>query len=314
MAVSLHYFALSAPLFGMVLLGYVVARNHRWKRTWSAWCSRVVFAVLLPALLFTLLSKVATLPPTDPRLLVAYFGSCLCVFALGRVLARGVFALDGVGQAIFAMGGIFSNNVLLGIPIVQSAFGAAALPTVALVTVFNSLTLWTLVSVSVEWSRHGSFSAKGLAQTALGVLTNPIIAAIMCGTLFGYSGLQLPAWLALGLSWLARSAGPSALLVLGMGLAQYGIRKDFAQSLVISALKLIVQPLIVWSIGAALGLPALELKAVVLLSAMSVGANVYLMALQFESTQAAVAGSLVISTLLAAFSIPVLLALLAAWV
>ena len=49
---------------------------------------------------------------------------------------------------------------------------------------------------------------------------------------------------------------------------------------------------------------------VVLLASMSVGANVYLMAVQFEALQAAVAGSLVLSTVLAAITTPILLALL----
>lgn len=308
----LHYVALSAPLFGMVGVGYLIARIPGWRRSWTALCSRFVFAVALPALLFQLLTRVATLPPTDPRLLLAYFGSCLIVFGFGRFLARGLFALDGVAQSVFAMGGVFSNNVLLGVPIATSAFGPAALPSAALVIVFNSLILWTLVTVSVEWSRHGAFSLAGFGKTALSVLLNPIVFGILSGTAFGYAGWHMPAWLAIVLAWLGKSAGPSALLVLGLGLSEYGIRAQLRQSLTICALKLCVQPLTVWGLAAALGLPALELKVVVTLASMSVGANVYLMALQFETTQGAVAGSLVLSTALAALTTPVLLALLAA--
>jgi len=310
MAVLLHYFVLSAPLFGMVLVGYALARSTWWRPQWTKWCSRFVFAVSLPALLFVLLSRLATLAPTDPRLLIAYFGGCLSVFLVGRWLAQALFGLDGAGQSVFAMGGVFSNNVLLGVPLAQASFGAASLPSVALVTAFNSLTLWTLVSVSVEWARHGAYSAAGFAKTAASVLKNPIVAAILAGTLFGYSGLSMPVWLSLPLSWLGSPAGPGALLVLGLSLSAYAIRDNIAQSFAIALLKLVVQPLAVWSIGAWLGLPALELKVVVLLAAMSVGANVYLMALQFETAEAAVAGSLVLSTALAAVSIPIVLTLL----
>lgn len=311
MAVLLHYVALSAPMFGMVLVGYALARCSFWRPAWTKWCSRFVFAVSLPALLFLLLSRLPTLAPTDPRLLIAYFGGCLGVFGVGRRVARAAFALDGAGQAVFAMGGVFSNNVLLGVPLCQAAFGVAALPSVALVTAFNSLTLWTLVSVSVEWARHGALSVAGIAKTAGSVLTNPIVAAILAGTLFGYSGLQLPIWASTALTWLGRPAGPVALLVLGLSLSAYALRESLAQSMAITLLKLVVQPFVVWSIGAWLGLPALELNVVVLLAAMSVGANVYLMALQFEAAEAAVAGSLVLSTALAALSTPIVLTLLA---
>ena len=66
--------------------------------------------------------------------------------------------MDGISQSVFAMGGIFSNNVLLGLPIAQVTLGETALPAVSLVLVFNSLVLWTLVTLSVEWARHRELS------------------------------------------------------------------------------------------------------------------------------------------------------------
>ena len=48
--------------------------------------------------------------------------------------------------------------------------------------VFNSLLLWTLVTVSVEWARNRDLSARGLGKTALEVVTNPVVAAILLGT------------------------------------------------------------------------------------------------------------------------------------
>ena len=68
---------------------------------------------------------------------LAFFGSCLIVFVIGRVIAWKFFALDGVGQSVFALGGVFSNNVMLGLPLAKVALGDAALPSVALVLVFN---------------------------------------------------------------------------------------------------------------------------------------------------------------------------------
>jgi len=75
----------------------------------------------------------------------------------------------------------------------------------------------------------------------------------------------------------------------------------------ICVLKLAVQPLVVWLLARLLGLPPLESKVVVLLASLSTGANVYLMATQFGTLEAAIAGSLVISTALAAFTAPALL-------
>lgn len=306
------YFALSAPLFALVGVGYALARLPFWRPRWTELASRFVFDVAMPAMLFRLMADFSGLPPVDARLLVAFFGGCGIVFAVGRIVAARVFALDGVAQSVFGLGGIFSNNVLLGVPLAKSALGPEALPAVALVLVFNALTLWTLVTVSVEWARSGALSVAGFGKTAWSVATNPIVASIVAGVAFGLSGLGLPALADAVLAPVARMAGPAALLVLGMGLAQYGARDGFEQSLAIVGLKLVAQPLVVWALGAALGLPALELRAVVLLASLSVGANVYLMAAQFQTLQGTIATSMVLSVTLAALTTPLWIALVSA--
>jgi malonate transporter and related proteins len=312
MSVFLQYFILSAPLFAVVLVGYVLARLPFWKTQWSAWASKAVFNVLLPAMLFHLMSGLRSMPPVNAAVLIAFFGGCVLVFLVGRVVSARVFKLDGVGQSIFAMGGIFSNNVLLGLPLVKITLGEAAVPSAALVIVFNAFTLWTLVSISVEWAKHASFSAHGIGKMALGIITSPLVAGIVGGTIFGLVGLSFPAWLDYSLDRMGDVAGPSALLVLGMGLVQYGVRSGLQLSLSISVHKLIVFPLTVWLLATLLRLGTIETQAIVVLASMSTGANVYLMATQFERLQGAIAGAIVVSTAIAAVTTPLILSAMAA--
>lgn len=305
----LHHVNLAAPLFVLVFIGYGIARFSGWPHHVGEALNRFVFTLALPALLFSLMSDLSKLPPVDSRLLGAFFGGCLITFVIGRLVAWKLFGLDGTGQSIFALGGIFSNNVLLGIPLAKATLGEAAIPSVALVLVFNSLTLWTLVTVSVEWSRHGSFSVHGFAKTVKSVLTNPIVVAILSGTLFGLTGLPLPEIIAKPLTMTAQAAAPMALIVLGLGLAEYGWRADLKLSSAICAIKLVVQPLVVWGLALLIGLPPLETRVVVLLASIATGANVYLMSKQFKTLEGPVAASLVMSTALAAITTPLALAL-----
>jgi malonate transporter len=150
MAAFLHYLTLLAPMFGLAGLGFALGRLPFWRARWTQLVSRFVFAVPLPALLVHLMSDFSSLPPVDARLLIAFFGSCLLVFGMGRVIGKWVFGLDGVGQSVFALGGVFSNNVLLGVPLARLALGPEAMPSVSLVLVFNALTLWTLATLSVR--------------------------------------------------------------------------------------------------------------------------------------------------------------------
>ncbi|MDR0805411.1 MAG: AEC family transporter [Enterobacteriaceae bacterium] len=305
-----HQMVLSAPLFFLVMLGYSLIRWGKWGKNVADGLAKFVFSVALPSMLFRMMCNLSKQPPVDARLLIAFFGSCLIVFVIGRILGAKVLKLDGTSGSVFALGGIFSNNVMLGIPLATVALGEAALPSVALVVVFNGLILWTLVTVSVEWSVNGSLSIKGFKNTVINVLKNPIIVGILSGALFSLTGYDLPMVIDQPISMVGQIAAPMSLIALGMGLAEYPIRNGWQISSVICVLKLLVQPLIVWILAVMLDLPPLETQAVVFLGSMAVGINVYLMARQFNVIVGPAASSIVISTVLSAVTTPLILTLI----
>ncbi len=300
---------ITAPLFVLVLLGYVLTRFGQWPTAAADALTRFVFAVAIPAYLFTLMSGFSSMPRVDARLLIAYFGGALTVFVAARILSARVFGMDGAQQSVFGMGTIFSNSVLLGIPLAQATLGEEVLPAVSLVLVFNSFALWTLVTVSVEWARNRDVSFGGVARTAREVVTNPVVAGILLGTIFGYTGLPMPLVVGRTLELVSQAALPMSLIVLGMGLADYGVSDGWRISLSVTTLKLAAMPVAVWLIADLLALPPTETRAVVMLASLPVGANVYLMARQFRALEGPVASSLVLSTVVAALTTPLVLTL-----
>ena len=106
MTVLWQFFKLSSPLYGLVAAGYLVACLPWWRPDWSHRISGLVFAIALPAMLFQLMSHQASLPAAHGRVLIAYFGSCLIVFLIGRAAAAWVFRLDGTSQSVFGLGGV----------------------------------------------------------------------------------------------------------------------------------------------------------------------------------------------------------------
>ncbi|NCU66796.1 AEC family transporter [Acidovorax sp. 210-6] len=309
MTAFLHHLTLGVPLFALILIGYLLMRFAGWPRTMAQHLTTFVFSVGLPAMLFRMMSDLSQLPPVDGRLLVAFFGGCLLVFLLGRLIAGKAFGLDGIGQSVFGVGCIFSNNIMLGLPLAKASLGDPAIPSVALVLLFNALILWTLVSLSVEWHRHGSLSLKGLRDTVQGVLRNPIILAILAGSAFGLSGAALPAMLDSPLKMLGQTGMPLALVALGMSLAEYNLKSEWKVSLAIVIPKLLILPLIVFGLARLLALPPLETRVIVLLASIGQGANVFLMARQFKAVEGGMAGALILSTALSAITTPLVLAM-----
>ena len=233
------------------------------------------------------------------------------MFGVGRAIAFRLFKMDGVQQSVFAVGGIFANNLLLGLPLATILLGDAALPVVSLVLVFNSLLLWTLVTISIEWARTRHVSLGGFAATVKNVATNPVVASILVGAAWGWIGIPLPGMADRTLELIGQAAIPLSLIALGMGLAEFGIRDGWRESTAICVVKLVLHPLAVYALARLLNLPPLETRAVVLLASLPVGANVYLMAREFGALPGPIAASLVLSTAAAAVTTPIVLVLMA---
>lgn len=301
---------LSAPLFAMVLLGALVARVTKWPPVWTVALNRFVFTVPLPVLLFRAVSRVGGESMADARLLVAFFGSCLLVFALAFWTGKVLLGKSAPGPAMIGVASVFSNNGLLGIPLVHILLGPLAMPAVAWIMTFNAVTLWTLATVAIESSKAGEVNFKGLRRTLTKVGTSPIVLGIVCGALVAIVRIPIPQWFGEALDKVSLSAGPIALIALGLDVARYEVKRDLRSALVICGYKLVVQPIVAWLLCLALGLPRLETQVVVLMASLSVGVNVHLMAQHFDSSQGTVASSLVLSTVVGAVTTPVLLALL----
>ena len=298
---------ITAPLFALILLGFCLARFAKWPVAVGDALGRFVFGIAIPALLLNLTSDLARMPAIDWRVLIVYFGACLAIFALARLLVARTLSLDGVGASVFAMGSTYGNLVLLGIPLTKSVLGEPAVPTVALIIVFNSVFLWTLVTLSVESARGAGWSPRALARVFKGVLSNPIIVAIAIGALLSLAGVSLPGAVRSTLGLLGQAAVPLALVTLGMGLAVHEVRGEIREALAIGALKLFLLPALVWTLAYLVGLPPIETQTLILLSSVPLGVNAYLAAREFGALQGAVSSAVLLSTLASAALMPLLL-------
>lgn len=311
MQLLLHHIALCAPLFLLVAVGWASVRIGLFTPQISRALGAFTFRLLMPVLLFDLMSGFAAMPPVDLRVLVAFFGSCALVYAAGRVYFRRCFRTDAAGTTVLAMAGIFGNNVQLGVPIVEASLGPRAMPTISMLIIFNVLLLWTVAIASVEFGRHGRIrSLSESARPMLKVFRNPIVLGIIAGMLWSYSGLALPDFAERSVKLISRSTTPMCLIVVGMGLAEHSFRAALAKGLSSTAAKLLVQPLTVWLIARAIGLGDLETQATVLMASLPIAINIYLMSQEFKAEEGGASNGIFISTFLSALTVPVTLTLL----
>ena len=311
MNVFFHHLSLCAPLFLMVFLGWALVKIGMFSHSVTKALSQFVFKLLMPVMLFHLMSDGSNRPPVDWKVLIAFFGSCVVVYIIGNFLGGKLFKQDSTGRVITGMGGIFGNNVQLGVPILQVSLGDEAMPTISLLIIFSVLLLWTTAIASVELGKaEGKLDWKRIGRPMLKVFKNPVVLAIILGSAWGLTGWKLPDFVERTLGYVSSATTPIALIVVGMGLAQHRFTSALPRGLTISTLKIVIHPIIVFCLAKLIGLDEITTNACVLTASLPVAINVYLMASEFRSEEGSASNAIFVSTMLSALLIPLTLTLL----
>jgi predicted permease len=318
MGVAQHpVFQALTPVFLLIGAG-VVAGWRRWVGPAAIRdLSNLVFMLLIPALLFRTMSQVH-LGALDWRPLAAYFSAVLPWFAL-QVLWRG-FSPRGV---VLALGGTFSNLVMIGIALVQLAYGQPGMVTLLTLIAVHALILLTVAAVTLELAdarratQAVSLSVARLWPVALsairGAVIHPIPVPIACGLLWGAMGWTLPAVVDRPLQLLGQAFGPLALVLVGVSLAYTPLRGHWREALSVAVAKNVVMPVLVLLSAWLWGLRGLPLTVLVVAAGVPVGANVFLFAQRYRVAQDEVTAATALSTALALLSLSAWMLLLPAF-
>lgn len=294
------------PVFLLIGLGYLAGRLNWIRESAVKDLSDLVFLLLIPALLFRTMSSVRV-ETLDLRPLLAYFPAALLLLFL--VVAWRGFNRNNV---VLALGGVFSNMVMIGITLVELAYGKAALVTLLTLVSVHALILLTVGSVVLELvvareARQDGGQAPHLLDTAWsafkGALIHPIPLPIVCGLLFAQTGWVLPSLVDKPLMLLGDAFGPLALVLVGITLARTSLGGRLRQALWITASKNVVLPCLVGLSAWAWGITGLPLTVMVIAAALPMGANVFLFAQRYEVAQELTTAAMGLSTLAALFTL-----------
>lgn len=307
--------AVVLPVFAIMVCGWLFARFRLITEAGITGIVSFVFYLGIPALLFRTLSSGAAQRQLEADLIVAYFTAAIALFLATRFLARRVFGNGHRESALAAMAATFSNNVLIGIPLIQRAYGDAGLVPQMLIVSVHATILFTLTTVSLEMGHRGGGSAwwRTMGASLRSVFINPIIIGGLGGLAWGFVGPPLPVLVDDFLSLLGRGAAPLSLFAVGANLTTYRITGDLRESVTMLVLKLFVLPLLVWLACTQVWEVRSDWVTVAVLAAgMPAGANVYVFARRYETYVARASAVVLLSTVASAVTLTVLLAVLPA--
>jgi malonate transporter and related proteins len=299
------------PIFGLMAIGYVSSRVRVIEEAGVRGLVLFVFNFSIPALLFDSMAGMAFSEDLEWGFLAAFYLASFTMYALGVATGRAIFGRALDEQAIFGMGAAFSNLVLMGLPIVLTALGPQAALPMLLIIGFHSVTFMPLTVALIQAGRgdEGPLAPR-LRGLFADVLRNPIILGILAGLVVNLTGV--PVWVGIAsiVDFLSAAAVPCALFAMGASLATYPLRGDVLPAVVLTTLKLVVHPLLVWVIAVPLlGLQGLSVSVAVVMASMPSAVNVYLFGERYGAAPGIAARTVLLSSVCSMLTIAVTLAL-----
>jgi hypothetical protein len=287
------------PVFLVIGFGYLAV--------WQKWFSdsgvealmKFTQTFAIPCLLFRAVSTLDLSQTFHFALLGSFYFGAVCGFCLGLFGARFLFKRTWDDSVAIGFCCLFSNSVLLGLPITERAYGTAALTAnFAIIAVHAPICYGIGITVMELVRGRGSSAPELLRKVLQAIFKNALVIALGLGFFVNLLGIILPVILTDGLDLLANAALPAALFGLGGVLVRYRPEGDLRVIFYICAISLLVHPSLVWITGRYFDLSEKDFRSAILTAAMAPGINAYIFANMYGTARRVAASAVLISTAL----------------
>lgn len=291
-----------APIFLLIVLGYVLRRMRWVADAFWAPAEKLTYYLFFPALLLgnaahADLGAFAIVPLAGTLLL------CTLLVSAAILALRPFGGLDGPAFTSLFQGAIRPNSYV-GIAAALALFSQQGLTLVAIaIVIVVPLVNFLCVSVMVVFAAPQN-TRRGIAPILFEIIKNPLIIACFGGLGLNLVGLSLPPVLSPLIDILGHAALPVGLIAVGAGLSFKALHARAGTVSLGALAKLGAMPLLTFLIGSQFGLGGVELAVCVMYMSLPTSASSYVLARQLGGDGPLVAGMITASTILAMIALP----------
>jgi hypothetical protein len=291
----------TAPFFALVLCGYLAARFRLLPENAVPALNTFVLYFALPCMLFRFAAGTPFRDMLNVPVFLTYMTAGLLTLALSAAAMRFAGGESLLDAAFAALAISWSNWGYMGIPLMPALLGQAALaPLIAA----GMADLLVVISAGLALASLGNRGGGGLRGGCTGALIyvarNPLLWAVVSGSLFSALELHLVGPLDQLARLLGQAAGPVALFTIGVSLYLPSAPAWGVDVLAITGAKLLLHPCLAGAVAIAVfNLPRLEVQTLVLAAALPVGGTVFLFAERQGANAERIAAAILLSTALA---------------
>ena len=295
------------PVFLVIGAGYLVA----WRGLFDAGAvdgmMRFAQTFAVPCLLFKSIAGLDLAGSYDTGLFLSFYIAAFASFGLGYLGARKGLKRPAPDCVAIGFACLFSNSLLLGLPIMERAYGSAALAGNYAIISIHAPLFYAFGITCMELALHAGSAASPAAlagKVGRAILSQPLVLGILAGFAVNLSGQALPGTLQAAVDMLASAAIPTALFGLGGVLLRYKPEGDAKAIAMVCTLSLIAHPGMTWLLGRyAFSLDVAQLRSAVITAAMAPGVNAYMFANIYGVGKRVAASSVLIATGVSIFTV-----------
>jgi predicted permease len=285
------------PVFLVIGFGYFAVWRGWFPDTGVDGLMKFTQNYAIPCLLFRAISTLDLSAQFDPELLISFYAGATVGFTAGTLGARYIFRRNWSDSVAIGFVCLFSNAVLLGLPITERAYGTDALSANYAIVAVHAPFCYMLGVAAMEIARADNRNpAILLGKILRSMFRNALVIGIALGLAVNLSGLPLPGVLIDAVDLMVVAALPAALFGLGGVLHRYKPEGDSKTIAMVCVISLILHPAITLSLATLFQLDRDALRSAVLAAAMAPGVNTYIFANLYGSARRVAAASVLVGT------------------
>ena len=295
----LEIITLVLPFFGLILLGFVVAKFTHQPDGAMGWLNVFIIYVSLPALFYKLLANtpVEEFKRADFLATTTYVAFIIfaLVFAIGYLIRR-----NHIGHAtIQGLAGAYGNIGYMGPGMALLAFGEAAAVPVALIFCVENILHFTMAPLMMAFTGKEKTNVWALILKVIkNIAFHPFIIATFCGVMAAIFAVDLPDAADNTINILAQAAAPCALFAMGVTLALRPLNRIPVEISYIVPIKLILFPMLTYLALSYLGnFDPIWVQVAVLLASLPTATNVFVIGQQYGYWVERASACILISTI-----------------
>lgn len=289
------------PIFIIIVIGGLLQRIGLLNEGFTSVADKFVFKVALPVQLFRDIAEMDIRSDFSGKFVLFCMAATTCMFAATWLLGQ-LFLKDRSMVGAFAQAAARGSAAILGIAFVENIYGSSGMTPMMIVAAVPLFNIYSVIILTVT-SAQGKFDLALVKKLLKGVITNPIILGIAAGMVWSLAGLPMPVLLSKSVGYIASTATPLALLVLGATFKGREALQKIGPTLAAAFLKLVAIPAAIFPVAIHMGFRGSELVAIMIMLASPTTVTCYIMAKNMGGDDTLSASVVMTATLLSSVTL-----------